>query len=204
MTLPIDVRDRDLYAPDQVHVNEAYRSDLEGILIPHEEIEDCVARLAAEITDEYRSNPDFYPICVLKGAMRFFVDLLRHLDLEVLYSEGIVYSSRYQAGPTTETPSVQFFNEDNLSGKDVLLVEDILDEGYTLATLRDQIEEFDPASVTITTLFNTSVDRDVNVDPAFKGFIIPDRFFVGYGLDYEERYRDLHHLGALDPEIVDD
>lgn len=204
MMSPIDARDRDLYAVDQFCISEAYRSDLEGVLIPQEEIKDCVAQLAAEITDEYRSNTDFYPVCILKGAMRFFVDLVWELDLAVPYSEGIVYSSRYHSGPDTETPAVQFFQEDRLAGKDVLLVEDILDEGYTLATLRDRIKEFNPKSVTIVTLFNTAVDRGVDIDPVFKGFLVPDAFFVGYGLDYEERYRDLHHLGVLDPTIVHD
>lgn len=204
MTSPIDVRDRDLYAADRFDIRESYQSDLEGVLIPRAEIEDRVAQLAAAITDEYRSNTDFYPLCVLKGAMRFFVDLTRELDLEVPYSEGIIYSSRYRSGPAAETPSVQFFQEDLLAGKDVLLVEDILDEGYTLATLRDRIREFDPDSVTIATLFNTAVDRDVDIDPAFEGFIIPDAFFVGYGLDYDERYRDLRHLGILDPAIISD
>lgn len=202
MVSPIDVRDRDPYAIDQFCIKDVYRSDLRGILIPQEEIGDCVARLAADITDQYRSNTDFYPICVLKGAMRFFVDLMRELDLEVPYSEGIVYSSRYRAGPATETPAVQFFQEDRLAGKDVLLVEDILDEGYTLATLRDRIEKFDPKSVRIVTLFDAAADRDIPIDPAFKGFLVPDAFFVGYGLDYEEQYRDLRHLGVLDPETI--
>lgn len=200
--LPIDVTDHDLQSVDRFHINEAYRTDIEGVLIPRDEIEDCVARMAAEITAEYRSNPDFYPICVLKGAMRFFVDLLRELDLDVPYSEGILYSSRYHSGPTTETPAVQFFQEEDLAGKDVLLVEDILDEGYTLATLRDRLEEFDPNSVRIATLFDKDVPREVDVDPTFSGFQVPDSFFVGYGLDYGERYRDLRHLGVLDPEII--
>jgi hypoxanthine phosphoribosyltransferase len=203
MQSPIDVRDRDLYEVDQFDIGEAYRSALDGVLIPRAELEDCVAKLAAAITDEHRSNPDFYPVCVLKGAMRFFVDLLRNLELEVPYSEGIVHTSRYDSGPTTQTPAVQFFDEDRLAGKDVFLVEDILHEGYTLATLRDRVEQFDPNSVTIATLFDVGIDRDVDVDPAYTGFVLPDSFFVGYGLDYEERYRDLEHLGVLDPELLD-
>ncbi|MFB6201480.1 MAG: phosphoribosyltransferase [Halorhabdus sp.] len=202
MTSPIDVRDRDLYAVDRFDLGEPYRSDLEGVLISQEEIRDCVARLAAEITDDHRSNTDFYPICVLKGAMRFFVDLMRELDIGVPHGEGIVYSSRYRSGPDSETPDVQFFQQDRLAGKDVLLVEDILDEGHTLTTLRDRIEEFDPESVTTVTLFNVGVDRAVDIDPTYRGFLLPDAFFVGYGLDYEERYRNLRHLGVLDPAVV--
>lgn len=202
MVSPVDVRDRDLYEVDRFDISDAYRPDLEGVLIPKAELQERVARLAAEITDRYRSNSEFYPICVLKGAMRFFVDLLRGLDLKVPYSEGIVYSSRYQSGPDAETPAVQFFQDDHLAGKDVLLVEDILHQGKTLATLRDRVEQFDPNSVTIATLFEVSVDRDVDIDPSFEGFLLPDSFFVGYGLDYDERFRDLPHLGVLDPAVV--
>ncbi|AUX10594.1 hypoxanthine phosphoribosyltransferase [Halalkaliarchaeum desulfuricum] len=199
--LPIDVRNRELRTADQFGIKETYQSDLEGVLIPRAEIEDCVAQLGSEISAEYHSNPDFYPICVLKGAIRFFVDLLREVDLGVPYSEGVVHSSRYHAGPTTDTPTVQFFHEEQIEGKDVLLVEDILDEGYTLATLRDRIEEFDPSSIRIVTLFDKTVNREVAVDSAFTGFTVPDEFFIGYGLDYDEQYRDLRHLGVLDPEI---
>ena len=203
MVSPIDVRDRDLYEVDGFEINDAYREDLDGVLIPKTELRDRVSRLAAAVTEEYRSNPDFYPVCVLKGAMRFFVDLLRGLDLEVPYSEGIVYSSRYQSGPDAETPAVEFFQDDHLAGKDVLLVEDILHRGNTLATLRERIRRFDPSSVTVATLFEVGVERDVDIDPAFTGFRLPDSFFVGYGLDYDERFRDLPHLGVLDPDVVD-
>ncbi|MFD1646921.1 phosphoribosyltransferase [Haloarchaeobius litoreus] len=204
MQSPIDVRDRDLYEVDEFDIGEVYRSDLDGVLIPRDELEERVAQLAAAITDDHRSNPDFYPVCVLKGAMRFFVDLLGELDLQVPYSEGVVHSSRYQSGPTTDRPAVQFFDEGRFAGKDVFLVEDILHEGYTPATLRDRVEAFDPNSVSIVTLFEVGVDRDVDVDPAYTGFVLPDSFFVGYGLDYEERYRDLRHLGVLDRALLDD
>ncbi|MFC4408134.1 phosphoribosyltransferase [Haloarchaeobius iranensis] len=204
MLAPIDVRDRDLYEPEQFDIGEAHQSALEGVLIPRAELEERVAALGSALADEHRSNPDFYPVCVLKGAMRFFVDLLCEVDLAVPYSEGIVHTSRYDSGPTTETPAVEFFDEDRLAGKDVVLVEDILHEGHTLATLRDRVAAHDPNSVTIVTLFEVDVDRDVDVDPAYSGFLLPDSFFVGYGLDYEERHRDLRHLGVLDRAIWDD
>lgn len=200
----IDVRDRDLKPVEEVSLNDVYRDDLEGVLIPGNELSERVSDLGNEISETYRSNPDFYPICILKGAMRFFVDLLRNLDLDVAYSEGVVHSSRYHAGPDSETPAVEVFQEDAISGKDVLLVEDILDEGYTLATLRDRFEALDPNSLRIVTLLDTAVDREADVDPTYTGFQVPDAFYVGYGLDYDERYRDLRHLGVLDPELIAD
>lgn len=200
----IDVRDRDLRPVDHFDLSEPYRREIEGVLISRAEIEKRVAELGTAISEDYHSNGDFYPICVLKGAMRFHVDLLRNIDLGVPYSEGIVHTSRYRAGPTTDTPDVNFFDEDILAGKDVLLIEDILDEGKTLATLRNRVEAFDPASVRIASMFDSNVDRELDIDPKYTGFSIPDAFYVGYGLDYDERFRDLPHLAVLDPAIVDE
>jgi hypoxanthine phosphoribosyltransferase len=200
----IDIRDRELTPLEQVRLNDVYREDLAGVLIPQDELRNRVDELGSEITERYRDNPDFYPICILKGAIRFFVDLLRNLDLDVAYSEGVVHSSRYHGGPDIDRPAVEVFQEGAIAGKDVLLVEDILDEGYTLATLRNRIEEFDPNSLRVVTLLDTAVDRDVDIDPAYTGFRVPDAFYVGYGLDYDERYRDLRHLGVLDRDVLEE
>jgi len=79
-------------------------------------------------------------------------------------------------------------------------VEDIVDEGHTLSTLVDRIEEYDPRSVEIAALFDKAENRQVDVDVAYTGFVIPDEFVVGYGLDYDEKYRDLRHLGVVDTD----
>jgi hypoxanthine phosphoribosyltransferase len=200
MTEPTDVRDRDPFDLDQFRLNEAYRSDLDGVLIPRDEIQAGVSRIARDVSEDYHENDDFYPVCVLKGAMRFFVDLNRDLDLGVPYSEGIVHTTRYHGGVASDTTQVQFFHEEAIAGKDVLLVEDIVDEGHTLATLRDRIEEHDPRSVEIAALFDKAENRQADVDVAYTGFVIPDDFVVGYGLDYDEKYRDLRHLGVVDTE----
>lgn len=200
MTTPTDVLDRDPYDLDQFDLNEAYRSDLDGILISADEIQERVAEIARDVSEDYRGNAAFYPVCILKGAMRFFVDLNRELDLQTTYSEGIVHTERYHGGAASDTTEVQFFQADAIAGKDVLLVEDIVDEGHTLATLRDRIERHDPHSVEIAALFDKAPNRQVDVDVAYTGFVIPDEFVVGYGLDYDEKYRDLRHLGVVETD----
>lgn len=200
MTTPTDIRDRDLYDVDQVRLKEAYRSDLEGILIPVDEIQEGVSRIAQDVSEDYRKDDGFYPVCILKGAMRFFVDLNRELDLDIPYSEGIVNTERYYGGMASETTEVQLFQEEAIAGKDVLLVEDIIDEGYTLATLMDRLQEYDPRSVEVATLFDKAANRQVDLDVEYRGFVIPDEFVVGYGLDYDEQYRDLRHLGVVDTD----
>lgn len=202
MTLPIDIRDRELRSLDQFDLREGYQEDLQGVLVARREIDDCVERLAAEITADYRGNSDFYPICVLKGAIRFFVDLTRAIELGASYSEAVVNASRYGKGPVSDTPEVQIFDPESIAGKDVLIVEDILDEGHTLAALVDRIEEHDPNSVEIASLFSKATNREVDVDPTYEGFLIPDRFVVGYGLDYQELHRDFPHLGVIDTDQI--
>lgn len=204
MTLPIDIQDRELRSLRQFDLREGYQDELRGVLLTRREIDDCVQRLAAEITADYRGNSDFYPVCVLKGAVRFFVDLSREIELGVNYSEAVVNASRYGKGPVTDTPEVQIFDPESIAGKDVLIVEDILDEGHTLAALVDRIEDHDPSSVAIASLFSKATDREVDVDPTYEGFLIPDRFVVGYGLDYRELYRDFPHLGVVDTDQIEE
>lgn len=202
MSSPIDLRDRDPYDVGQFEVPDGYREDLSGVLVSAGEIRSRVARLAEEVTESYRDR-EFYPVCVLKGAMRFHVDLLREVDLQG-YGEGVVRASRYHEGPGSDTPAVNFPQPDAIAGKDVLVVEDILDEGHTLAALFEHVESLDARSVEAAVLFEKGKDRGPAVDPAFAGFRIPDEFVVGYGLDYGERYRDFRHLGVVDPDDVGD
>jgi hypoxanthine phosphoribosyltransferase len=202
MTAPIDVRDRDPYAIDQFDVKAAYRQDLEHVLVSHGEIRDRVARLATDVSEQY-ADGDLYPVCVLKGAIRFYVDLLRELDVEGGYREAVVHASRYHGGAGSEQADVRFFDPEAIEGRNVVLVEDILDQGHTLASLLDRIEEHDPASVEVAALFDKAERREVTIDPAFRGFVIPDEFVVGYGLDYAERFRDVPHLATVDPDAID-
>jgi len=200
MTAPIDVCDRPLHGVDQLRVKPTYEEDLAGLLLTAGEIRDRVDRLGEAVGEHY-ADRRLYPVCVLEGAIRFFVDLLRAVDHDDPYCEGVVRASRYHGGYTSDTPEVDFPDPDRIEGRDVLLVEDILDEGRTLETLVERVEDLNPNSVEIATLFVKDKDREPDVDPRFQGFVIPDEFVVGYGLDYAERYRDLPHIGILEQDV---
>lgn len=200
MTAPIDVCDRELHGVDQLRMKDTYKEDLAGVLLTAGEVHDRVDRLGDAIAEQY-DDREFYPVCVLEGAIRFFVDLLRAVEHDDPYCEGVVRASRYHGGYTSDTPEVDFPDPESIAGRDVLLVEDILDEGRTLETLVERVREHDPNSVEIATLFVKDKARGPDIDPRFQGFVIPDEFVVGYGLDYDERYRDFPHLGILEQDV---
>jgi len=203
---PIDIRDRPAYSLDQFDVEETYRDDLEHILISKGEIISRIQRMAREVSESTHEEPDseLYAACVLKGALRFFGTLTPKLSPAGDYSEGVIQASRYTAGTTTETTAdVDLPAEETIRGKDVLVVEDIIDEGYTLESILDEIREKDPRSVSIAVLFDKRDRRKVDVDVEYTGFIVPDEFLVGFGLDYNERYRNLDHLASLDNAIFE-
>lgn len=203
---PVDVRDRPSYAIDHFDVQSTYVSDLEHILVSKGEIISRITRLAEEISNFTHQQPDseLYAACVLKGALRFFGTLTPKLSPSGDYSEGVFQASRYTAGSTAETTAdVNFPDEEAIRGKDVLIVEDIIDEGYTLESILNEIRPKEPRSVSIAVLFDKRDRRKVDIDVEYTGFIVPDEFLVGFGLDYNERYRNLDHLAALDSSIFE-
>lgn len=201
---PIDIRDRPTYSLDQFSLQETYKSDLEHILLSTGELESRIERMAEEISTATRQEPDseLYAACVLKGALRFFGTLTPKLRPAGEYSEGVIQASRYTEGTSSETTAeVSLPTPEDIEGKDVLIVEDIIDEGYTLESILEGIEAFDPRSISIAVLFDKRDRRKVDVDVEYTGFIVPDEFIVGFGLDFNERYRNLDHLAVLDDEI---
>lgn len=200
---PIDLRDREPYTLDQFRVNNEHKDDLEYVLLSEGEIESRVSGLAAAITREYdsRENVDLYANCVLKGAMRFFGALIPRIEVRAPVSEGVIRASRYRAGkPGSKETEVRWLDRDLIEGRDILVVEDIIDEGYTLQAVIDHLEEYNPQSIEVATLFDKVSNRKIEIDVKFTGFTIPDEFVVGYGLDYDERYRNLRHLAVLTEE----
>ncbi|MFB6354316.1 MAG: hypoxanthine phosphoribosyltransferase [Halobacteriales archaeon] len=205
-TPPVDVRDRPPYSVEQFRVKAEYRSDLDAILVPEGEIESRIEGMADEISRTYREQDgaELYALCVLKGAMRFFGALTPRLDLDRPFSEGVVRADRYTGGDGGDLEAeIRWLEPELIAGKDILVVEDIIDEGYTLSTLLEQLETHDPNSVEVAVLFDKVARRKTDVDVEYTGFYIPDEFVVGFGLDYDERYRNLRHLGVLDPSVMD-
>lgn len=201
---PIDVRERPPYAVDQFCVKDEYASDLGHVLVPEGEIENRIARMAEEISLSYDRGPgrDVYAICVLKGAMRFFGTLTPRLDFDGAFSEGVARASRYAGGAGGDETEIRFLEEETIEGRDVLVVEDIIDEGYTLESILDRLEEYGPSSIEVAVLFDKEARRKTDVDIEYTGFVIPDEFVVGYGLDYDERYRNVRHLAVLEDSLV--
>ncbi len=177
-----------------------YDENVERVLISKESIEKRTAELAAQITEEYRGKR-LIMICVLTGAMVFFADLIRKIDIPI--EVDTIVASSYGAGMTT-SGSVRISKDIkyDISGKNVILVEDIIDTGVTLKTLTKMLATRMPESLKVCSLLDKPSRRKVDFEGDYVGFKIPDEFVVGYGLDYAEKYRNLPEVCTLKPEKV--
>lgn len=172
--------------------------DLESILITRDAIAAKVAELGRRISDDYQGQ-DLLAICVLRGAIIFTADLLRHITVNV--SLDSISVSSY--GASTHTSGVVRFLKDldeSIEGRHILVIEDIIDTGLTLKYLTENLRSRGPKSLRICTLLDKPSRRQVDIHPDYVGFQIPDQFVVGYGLDFAERYRNLPDVGVLRPE----
>ncbi len=166
-------------------------------LLTQEAIAERVAELAARIRADYASTRDLHLVCALKGAFVFFSDLVRQLDRHVTL-DFIVVSSYGKA--TRSSGEVRLIKDldTGIEGRDVIIVEDIVDTGLTLTYLRDILRARGPRSLKTACLLSKPSRREVEVPVEYVGFTIEDRFVIGYGLDYAEKYRNLPYIGVLD------
>lgn len=167
-------------------------------LISTQEINSRIAELAAEINNHYKKSgsQNLVVVGLLRGSFMFMADLVRLLDLPV--EVDFLTASSYGSG-TESSRDVKILKDldGEISGKDVLIVEDIIDTGFTLSKVRDILKLRDPRSVTICTLLDKPSRREVDVAVDWSGFAIPDEFVVGYGIDYAQRYRNLNYIGKV-------
>ena len=177
--------------------------DLEKILITEEEIRTRVAELGRAITEEYKDAPEpIVLVCILKGSVVFFTDLMRQIDHDCRLDFMIVKS---YGGGTESSGNVRFVKDldNSITGKHVVIVEDIIDSGLTLTFLKGNLITRGAKTLKICTLLDKPVRRSpkstITVD--YCGFTIPNEFVVGYGLDYDEKYRNLPDIGVLKPEV---
>ncbi|MDL2214319.1 hypoxanthine phosphoribosyltransferase [Clostridia bacterium OttesenSCG-928-O13] len=173
--------------------------DLKSILLTKEEIAQKVAQLGAQISVDYQGK-ELLLISVLKGSIVFMADLMRAITIPV--SIDFMAVSSYGAG--TKSSGVVRIMKDidiELAGKEILIVEDILDSGLTLSYLKELLAGRDPAGIKVVTLCDKPSRRTANIQADYIGFEVPDEFIVGYGLDYDEKYRNLPDIGVLKPEI---
>jgi hypoxanthine phosphoribosyltransferase len=168
------------------------------VLISEPEIQRRIVALGEQITADYRETRDLLLVSVLKGSVILLADLMRaiHLPLAIDFMAAASY------GASTQTSGVVRIVKDletDISGRDILLVEDIIDSGLTLRFLRELLLRRAPASLRICALLNKPERREADVPVDYIGFDIPNEFVVGYGLDYNERYRNLPYIAVLRP-----
>ncbi|NDL66428.1 hypoxanthine phosphoribosyltransferase [Anaerotalea alkaliphila] len=166
-----------------------------AVLISREEVESRIKELAKEICRDY-AGKELHLICVLKGSVMFMVDLAKEIDLP-LTMDFMAVSSYGDGIRSSGIVRIVKDLDDAIEGKDVLIVEDIIDSGRTLSYLVQILKERKPSSIRICTLLDKPDCRVVGVPVDYVGFVIPDEFVVGYGLDYQQKYRNLPYIGQL-------
>ena len=173
---------------------------MEGIfgkpIVTQEEVRTRIRELGRQITADY-AHKDLLLIGILKGACMFYADLARAISLP-LRVDFLVVSSMHKTPKTTERVDILTELTDEVAGRDVLLVEDIVDSGRTVQYLRQILERRGPKSVKVCSLLNKPDRRAVEVVVDYVGFNIPNKFVIGYGLDYQQKYRNLPYLAVLD------
>jgi len=173
--------------------------DLSRVLISQKEIEKKVMEISKEISEDYQGK-DLLLVCVLKGSIIFTADLIRALSIPVQMDTIAVSSYGDQTKSSGVVRLIKDLDED-VTNKHVLIVEDIVDSGLTLQYLKNVLEQRNPASVKVCTLLDKRQRRVHDQEPDYSGFVIPDEFVVGYGMDYNEYYRQLPYIGVLNQEI---
>jgi hypoxanthine phosphoribosyltransferase len=174
-------------------------NDVGEVLITFEQIRQKTEELGRQITEDYEGK-ELLLICVLKGGLMFLADLMREIRLPV----EIDFMAVSSYGDATESSGVVRILMDldqNVQGRHVLIVEDIIDTGRTLNYIIDNLRTRGPASIKVCTLLNKPARRELDMPLDYVGFTIPDRFVVGYGLDYGQIYRNLPFIGVLKPEL---
>ena len=176
-----------------------YEDDIEKILISSEEIQDATRRLGDEITKDYQGEDNLLLVGVLKGAFVVMADLSRHIRLPVEFDFMAVSSY----GAATKTSGVVRILKDldhEIEGRNVLLVEDIVDSGLTLSYLMKNLRTRRPKSLEVCAMMQKTGVQQVPLDIRYRGFEIPPVFVIGYGLDFGERFRNLPYVATLKPE----
>ena len=172
--------------------------DIERVLLTRKEIDDRIQEIGKKITEDYAGcDPVF--VGVLKGCFIFMADLMRNVDLPV--SVDFMAVSSYSGVNSTGAVKINKDLSSDICGKDVIIVEDILDSGVTLNYLKQYLMVRQPKSIRIVTLLDKPSRRKAPIKADYFCFDVPDSFVVGYGLDYNEKYRNLPYIGILKPEI---
>lgn len=183
-------------------IGKVMSEDIERVLISEEELQDIVKKLGKQISEDYKDK-DLLLVSVLKGSVIFMADLMRAIDIPC--NIDFMAVSSYGSG-TSSSGVVKIIKDLDkaIEGKDLLIVEDILDSGRTLNYIKGILEARSPNSIRICTLFDKPERREVNLYADYIGSKVPNEFIVGYGLDYSEYYRNLPYIGVLKESVYND
>ena len=176
------------------------RDDIQTVLVTEEQLRAKVAELGAQVSRDY-AGKDLLLVSILKGAVVFMADLMRAVTIPCSIDFMVVSS---YGGTNTESTGLVKIVKDldaDLSGREVLIVEDVLDTGVTLSNLVPMLRMRHPNSVKICAILDKPARRKTSITADYRGFEVPDAFVVGYGLDYDEKYRNLPFVGVLKPEV---
>lgn len=176
--------------------------DIGYVMIPEDRIIEAVETIARRIEDDYRDSENKLVLLgILKGSVVFMADLMKHLRIPVEID--FMKVSSYGSG-TTSSGNIEIkldIRRNDMENSDILIVEDIVDSGRTLSHLVEYLKLKGAASVKTVTLLDKPSRRQVEFEPDYTGFAVPDEFVVGYGLDFDEKYRALPYIGVLKPEL---
>lgn len=175
---------------------------VERILISEEQIQERVKELGAAISEDY-AGETIQLICILKGGLMFLCDLAKHITVPVTYD----FMSVSSYGDATQSSGIVRITKDleeSIEGKHVIIVEDIIDTGLTLSYLLKNLLSRNPASLKICTLLNKPSNRRVEIPVDYEGFIVPNEFLVGYGLDFKQLYRNIPYVFIPKPKYYQD
>jgi hypoxanthine phosphoribosyltransferase len=180
--------------------HQGYEQFLKEILLDEATIQRRIAEMGAQISREYADADSLMLICILKGGVMFLTDLMRHIT--VPHEIDFLSVSSYGRGGRSSTGNVRIDMDlrEEVTGKHLLIVEDIIDSGHTLRFVMDVLSARNPASVRLCTLLDKPSRRTIDIDIDYTGFVIEDKFVFGYGLDLDEKYRNLPFIGVVDLE----
>ncbi len=174
-------------------------NDIKRVLYSEEQLRQRVVELAAEISRDF-DGKDMLTVGILRGAVMFYADLVRELD-RPLHMNFMALSSYGSSSTSSGVVRIQYDLEEDITDRNVLVVEDIVDSGLTLQYLTKTLRSRNPKMLKTCCLFDKKERRKVDFTADYTGFIVPDVFIVGYGLDFAEKYRNLKYIGELKPSV---
>ncbi len=177
----------------------SYEDFLSEILIPEQQLQDKIKELGDQISQDYQGQ-DLHLVCILRGGVLFLTDLMRVIS--VPHSIDFMAISSYGVGDRKSSGQVRLTMDlrDNIKGRNVLLVEDIVDSGHTLSSIMELLATRKPASLKVCTLLDKAERRETDIPLDYVGFVIPNKYVFGYGLDLDEYYRELPFIGVVDED----